>query len=87
MRAIPGREGEVERLNHQLLELYRTCPGFLAGYYLKAADGSQEVGRLTIWESHQQADSAANLDYSLALRSQLHLLVQPGHVDRSFFAE
>lgn len=86
MRPMAGHEAEVERLNRELLDFYRRCPGCLATYLVKAADNSGEVGRLTIWEREEDADRAANADHSLALRSQLHLRIQPGHADRSFEA-
>jgi len=86
MRPMSGQGPEVERLNRELLDFYRRCPGCLAAYYLEAADGSGEVGRLTVWEREEDADRAANAEHSLAMRSQLHLRIQPGHVDRSFRA-
>ncbi|GBD13376.1 hypothetical protein HRbin24_01404 [bacterium HR24] len=87
MRAAPGHEGEVERLNRELVAYYRRFPGCLGTYYVRSADGSGEVGRVSIWESDDAADRAANDDHSMAVRSQLHLLIQPGHQDRSFQAE
>ncbi len=86
MRPMSGQAAEVQRLNRELLDFYKRCPGCLAAYLLEATDGSNEMGRLTIWESEEDADRAANAEHSLALRSQLHLRVQPGHVDRSFQA-
>ncbi len=87
MRSMPGHEAEVDRLNRELVAYYRRFPGCLAAYYVQAADGSGEVGRVSVWQSEDDADRAASDDHSLALRSQLHLLIQPGHQDRSFQAE
>jgi|FaiFalDrversion2_1042247.scaffolds.fasta_scaffold00468_2 quinol monooxygenase YgiN len=87
MRPLTGHEAEVERLNRELVAYYRRFPGCLATYFVQAADGSGEVGRVSVWERDEDADRAANDDRSLALRSHLHLLVQAGHQDRSFQAE
>jgi quinol monooxygenase YgiN len=87
MRPMTGHEAEVESLNRELVAYYRRFPGCLAAYFVQAADGSGELGRVSIWEREEDADRAANDDHSLALRSRLHLLIQPGHQDRSFQAQ
>ncbi|HXG42047.1 MAG TPA: antibiotic biosynthesis monooxygenase [Dehalococcoidia bacterium] len=87
MRPMAGHEAEVESLNRELVAYYRRFPGCLAAYFVQAADGSGELGRVSVWEREEDADRAANDDHSLALRSRLHLLIQPGHQDRSFQAQ
>lgn len=87
MKPLPGQEAEVKEINQQLVHLYRSLEGCLAAFAVAAVDGSGDLGRLTVWESEHAADHAATHHHSLALRSQLHLLIQPGHQERSFIAE
>ncbi|MBI1885053.1 MAG: antibiotic biosynthesis monooxygenase [Chloroflexi bacterium] len=87
MKPQEGHADEVERLNRELVGLYQGSRGCLVSYLVTAADGSGETGRVSVWESEDDADRAANEHRSLALRSQLHLRVEEGHVERSFLTE
>ncbi len=87
MKPLSGHQSEVEQLNHELVSLYRSQEGCLASYVVTALDGSGETGRVSVWESEEHADRAANEDHSMALRSRLHLQVEKGHVERSFLAQ
>ena len=87
MKPKDGRGPEVAEINEQLAAFYRQQEGCLQGYSMRAADGSGEMGRLSIWESDEAAEQAATTEHSLSLRSRLHLLVQTGHEQRSFLAE
>jgi quinol monooxygenase YgiN len=84
MKPLAGREPEVEKLNSELVELYRRQPGCLQSVLIKAVGGSGELGRLSFWESERAADTAAQSQRSLFLRSRLHLLVRKDHQERSF---
>ncbi len=87
MKPLAGRGERVEQLNRELVSLYRSFEGCQACYLVRAADGSEEVGRVSVWEREEDADRAASDDRSLALRSQLHLEVAKGHLERSFLAQ
>jgi heme-degrading monooxygenase HmoA len=87
MHPVPGREAEVEDLNRELIALYSEQHGFLESRFIRATTGSNEVGRVTFWESAGAADAAAISDRSMSLRSRLHQLVQRGHQDRLFLTE
>jgi len=87
MNPQAGREAEVAELNEQLTMFYRQQEGCLLSYFVEAADGSGEMGRVSLWESEEVADRAANVEHSLALRSRLHLVVRAGHRDRSFLTK
>ncbi len=87
MKPLAGREAEVGDLNAQLVSFYRRQEGCLQSHLLKAADGSSEMGRVSIWESESAADRAATTQHSMFLRSRLHLLIRRGHQERSFLAE
>lgn len=80
-----GREAEVRGFNQELSPFYRAQEGCLDSFVLTAADGSGELGRLSVWDSEEAAEGAANHQHSMSLRSQLHLVIQPGHAERSFF--
>ena len=84
MRPLSRHQLEVEKLNRELVQLYRKQEGCISSHLIRAADGSSEVGRVSFWQSEGTADAAATSDQSLSLRSRLHLLVKRGHQDRSF---
>ena len=84
MKPLSGRQSEARRLNERLAALYASLEGCLESHALTAADGSADLGRVSLWESAEAADRAANHEDSLALRSRLHLLVKKGHTERSF---
>ena len=87
MKPLAGREADVETLNEELVALYRQEQGCLLSHFVRALDGSGELGRVSLWESEAAADRAATSHHSMALRSRLHLLVRRGHQDRSFQAQ
>lgn len=84
MMPTHGHESEVNRINSELVEFYKTRPGFIAAYRLEATDGTGEVGRISIWENAADADHTAMTDHDMALRSELHLIIQPGHIEKAY---
>ena len=86
MTPAEGRDEEVRRLNEELSSFYQAQDGCLQSLMITAADGSGELGRISIWESEEAAEHAATHEHSMSLRSRLHLAVKRGHADRSFFA-
>jgi quinol monooxygenase YgiN len=87
MVPVAGREDEATQVNQELVAFYRSQPGCLDSHYVTAADSSGEQGRVSFWASERAADTAANQERSLYLRSRLHLLVRHGHQERSFTSE
>lgn len=85
MTPTRGREEEVKRLNQEISAFNRTHKGCQYSLVITATDGSGELGRLTVWDSREAAERVANLQHSMSLRSQLHLAIEPGHAERSFF--
>lgn len=81
-RPMPGRREELERLFDELEEILSKQEGYIMGARFASADDSDEVGRLGFWTSPEAADRAANLSSVFALRSQIHLAIQPGHIER-----
>ena len=86
MPPAEGKSDEVKRLNQELSAFYIAQDGCLQSFVITAADGSGELGRVSIWQSEATADHAASHEHSMSLRSRLHLAVKRGHVDRSFLA-
>lgn len=80
-RAQPGQAHEVERIFHRLDEILSKEDGYITGGYFQAIDSGGEVGRLSLWQSRHLADLASSSEDLIALRSQLHLLIEPGHLE------
>jgi hypothetical protein len=87
MTPSAGREAEAAQINKELITFYREQTGCLHSTYVRAVDGSDEIGRVTFWETDAHADRAALAERSIYLRSRLHLVIQNGHEDRSFETE
>ena len=80
----PGQRQRVEQLLDHLDELLGKNPHYVVGGRFEATDGSGEIGRISVWESEADADHAATDDDVIAIRSQIHMLVQPGHLERLY---
>lgn len=62
---------EVEQYFRELIDRTSRMPGFLSGYVLQASGASGEVGRVTIWESQEAANRAANDPRVMAIHARL----------------
>ena len=84
------REGEdklVAGLMDNLLEYFSTQPGYVRGYALLDGDPRGRVGRITMWESEEQADQAANTQHVLTVRSEImQRIEEDSHIERSYTA-
>ncbi len=87
MNPLPSREAEVNDLNEQLVAFNRQQKGCLQAYVMLPGDVSSETGRISLWESEEDAEGTASVESILALRSRLHLLLQAGHRDIAFQAD
>jgi hypothetical protein len=67
-----GRREEVVSIEDQLVEHFRSLPGFIEGYRLNSP---HQVGRITVWDSGESADAVANNQHTLSLRSRLLPLI------------
>jgi quinol monooxygenase YgiN len=85
MMAEKGKREEVRRLNQEISAFNRTQEGCRDSFVVSAADNSGELGRVSVWGSKEAAEEAANDQHQMSLRSELHLAIQPGHSERSFF--
>jgi quinol monooxygenase YgiN len=81
-----GNEARLEELMRKLGDLSESQPGFISGYLLRPKDDSGEIARVAIYEDEAAAEATANSQSWMALRSEIHLCVEPGHQDRAFFS-
>ena len=76
---IPGAREEVLSILNDLENTVSQGKGFIMGGVF-TADG--EVGRFSLWETREDADSASSSEHVIALRSHLHNLVEAGHIEQ-----
>ena len=82
----PERRAEVREHYEELVRYVKSLPGCLGGYVIEAHDESGDVGRISIWESADAANRAANDPHAMSLHAELHFDVQGSLWDRSFEA-
>lgn len=90
MTPRPGQQEEVSELIEKLLKLYIGRPGFVAAYRLTSDTHSDKprVGRVSIWESGNDAHRTAVDERDLALQSQIKVLCEEEtHEEHSFIAD
>lgn len=81
-----GEEQRLEELMRKLSTATEGQEGFVESYLLRPHDDSGEIARITIYRDESSAEHAANNQSVMALRSELHLVAEPGHVERAFFS-
>jgi len=74
----PQSREQALSIEDHLLSHFVALPGFVDGYRL---EGSEYVGRVTVWESPEAADHAANDSHTMASRSRLIELQLPTEKD------
>ncbi|MDZ7729034.1 MAG: antibiotic biosynthesis monooxygenase [Dehalococcoidia bacterium] len=82
-----GEEKRVEDIQGQIAEYVRSLPGCRESYLLHPHDDSGEIARISIYDSEESADQAANQPHLLSLRSELNLAAEAGHIERGFHAQ
>ena len=87
MKPKPGEEKLVAGLMDNLLEFFTEQHGFERGYALLEGDSQGRVGRITLWESEEQADHAANTQHVLTVRAEImQRIEEDSHIERSYTA-
>jgi quinol monooxygenase YgiN len=79
-----GEEQHVDDLLRKITDAASSSEGCLASYLLTSTDGSGDRARVAVYATEQAAEAAANSQHILSLRSELHLAVEPGHIERAF---
>lgn len=80
-----GQATEVRRIMDELSSFFARQSGYATGYRIDAQDGTDLLGRVTVWNDEHAADLAAQTDHVLALRSALNPLVEgDSHEEHAF---
>ena len=80
-RTSSSKRVEVERLLDDLEGHLSTLAGYVMGFRFAGHEDEDEIGRVSRWRSHAEADRAATLDHTIAVRSEIHRLIDPGHLE------
>ena len=87
---MTARSGEEERLADlldRLVQYFHDKPGFIAAYRISHDQHSKDarVGRISIWESEDDANRMSSDQHDLALQAEIKLLaVDATHEEHSF---
>ena len=81
MHMVPERRAEVAKLLAELEEFVSQQPGYVLGFQFANHEEENQLGRVSVWRTHEDADHAATLDHTMFLRSRLHMLIQAGHIE------
>ena len=82
-----GQEKELTDLLDRLVQYFQDMPGFITAYRLSSDPHSEDgrVGRISIWESEDDANRMASDQHNLALQAEImRLAVGATHEERSF---
>jgi quinol monooxygenase YgiN len=82
----PGHEARTVELLKALSEATADSPGWQANYVLRPHDDSGDLARISIYDDESSAEREASTPSVLALRSELLLVIEPGHRERGFFS-
>lgn len=82
----PGHEERAAELLKELSAATANTPGWQANYVLRPHDDSGELARISIYDDEASAAREAATPSVLSLRSELHLVIEPGHRERAFFS-
>jgi len=85
-RPRKGEEKRLEDIMKRIAQLVAESDGCLESYVLRPHDDSGEIARIAIYKDEDSAEHAAVSEKVMALRSEMHLLVEPGHEERAFFS-
>lgn len=81
-----GEEARLEEVMRKLSDLSASQEGCVESYVLRPHDDSGEIARIAVYDDELTAEHAANSQSFMALRSELHLMAEPGQVERAFFS-
>jgi len=84
-RPRPGQGRRLEEVMGKIVDFVSRQEGCQRSYLLKPHDDSGDIARIAIYDDEQAADRAANNEHMMALRSELNLAAQEGHMERAFF--
>ena len=79
-----GDEQHMEELMRKLNDLSKNHEGLIDCYLLRPSDNSSEIARIAIYRDESVAEHHANSQSFMSIRSEIHLISEPGHVERAF---
>ncbi|MSP78957.1 MAG: hypothetical protein EXR67_05330 [Dehalococcoidia bacterium] len=82
MKVTPGNRKELEHLQEALEEFLSKQKGFVMGISFESLNDKETIGRITLWVSEEDANRGATLDHTVAIRSRMHLIMEPGHMEQ-----
>ena len=80
VRPLPGEDERVAAVFRRMNALACGKPGFLCAQILVVRNGADLV-RFACYEDERTATAVATSERMLALRAELHRLIEPGHVE------
>src|SRR5688572_17106601 len=87
MTPRPGQEEELANLLDRLVQHFHGKPGFIAAYRISSDPHTRDkrIGRISIWESEDDANRMSSDQHDLALQAEIKLLaVDATHEEHSF---
>jgi quinol monooxygenase YgiN len=81
-----GEEQHLEDLMRKLARLAGEQEGCIDSYLLRPHDDSGQIARIVIYKDEASAEHSANNQSVMAVRSEMHLLAEPGQIERAFFS-
>jgi hypothetical protein len=87
MVPMAGQEAAVQGILDDLVRFYKGRQGFINAWRLTADAHAtiKRLGRVSVWESEDDAHRTASEQRDLALQSQLKILVQAGSQEEYSF--
>ncbi len=82
-----GQSDAVKSLMKRINDSVSAQKGCQTVYMLTPSDNSGELARMAIYDDEESAETAANSQTVMSLRSQMHQIIEPGHIERAFHAE
>jgi quinol monooxygenase YgiN len=82
----PGHEEGTVELLKALSAATANSLGWQANYVLRSHDDSGDIARISIYDDESSAEREASTPSVLSLRSELLLIIEPGHRERGFFS-
>lgn len=82
-----GQSDAVRSIMKRINEAVIAQDGCQVAYMLTPSDNSGELARMAIYDNQESAEKAANSQTVMSLRSQMHQIVEAGHVERAFHTE
>jgi len=81
-----GQEARLAEIMNKLAAVAEKQAGCQQTFVLKSGDDSGDLARITVYTDRAAGEAAANDASMMALRSEMHLIVEPDHQERAFFS-